>query len=51
MHLKNLETLLNNIELKFQQGSSLKYLNLRIIQFPLGKSIDKTDNIINPTRE
>ena len=31
-----------NFDMKFQEGSVLKYLNLRICQSPLGFSVDQT---------
>ena len=33
-------------EMKFQEGSVLKYLNLRICQSHLGFIVDQTDHII-----
>ena len=35
-----------HFEMKFQEGSILKYLNFRICQSPLGFSVDHTDQII-----
>ena len=34
-----------DFEMKVQEGSVLKYLNLRISQSPLGFSVDHTDHI------
>ena len=38
-------------EIKFQEGSVLKYLNLRIFQSPLGFSVDQTDHIVELVNE
>ena len=35
-----------HFEMKVKEGSVLKYLNFRILQSPLGFSIDQTDNIM-----
>ena len=34
------------IEMKVQEGSVLKYSNIRILQYPLGFSVDQTDHIM-----
>ena len=38
-------------EIKFQEGSVLKYLNFRICQSPLGFSVDQTDTIMKLVNE
>ena len=35
-----------HFEIKVQEGSVLKYLNLRIFQSPLGFNVDQTDHIM-----
>ena len=35
-----------HFEMKFQYGSVIKYLNLRIFQSPLVFSVDQTDHIM-----
>ena len=37
--------------MKVQEGSVLKYLNLRIFQSPLGFSVDQTDHIMELVNE
>ena len=38
-------------EMKFQEGSVLKYLNYRILQHPLDFSVDHTDHIMELVNE
>ena len=40
-----------HFEMKVQEGSVLKYLNIRISQYPLGFSIDQTEYIIELVNE
>ena len=40
-----------SFDIKFQEGSVLKYLNFRVFQSPLGFSIDQTDHIIELVNE
>ena len=40
-----------NFDMKFQKGSVLTYLNLRIFQYPLGFSVYQTDNILELVNE
>ena len=37
--------------MKVQEGYVLKYLNFRILQCPLGLSVDQTDHIIELVNE
>ena len=39
-----------SFEIKVQEGSVLKYLNLWTARSPIGLNIDKTDHIMEPVK-